>query len=77
MTSWKPFLKTHSWERPITSPSINPRSLRLLDFRSFRLRFLAGLIKLGLHRGVATGEALDGEVVGLVVSQTEVVLGTN
>ena len=36
---------------------------------------LPGLLELLFHRGIATGKLLDGEVVGLVVGQTEVVLG--
>lgn len=63
--------------RPTTSPSISLPGLRFLDFRFLSLVLLTGFVKLGFHRGVATGEPFDGEVVGLVVGQAQVVFGAD
>lgn len=38
------------------------------------LPVLPGLVKLGLHSGIATRESLDGKVVCLVVGKAQVVL---
>ena len=61
-------------ELATSSPRINSHHLGFLDLRSIIQPVLASLIELGLHRGVATSEPLDGEVVGLVVGKAEVVL---
>ena len=47
---------------------------RFLDLWYIFLPVLTSLVELSLHRGVATGEALDGKVVGLVVGKAQVVL---
>ena len=47
--------------------------LHLLHLRSFFQRVLTSLVELCLHRGISMREALDGEVVRLVVGQAQVV----
>lgn len=63
--------------RPTTSPSISLHGLRFLDLGFLSLILLTGFVKLSFHRGVAAGEPFDGEVVGLVVGQAQVVFGAD
>ena len=52
-------------------------ALGILGQRGFPLIVLSRLVERGLHRGVATSEPLDGEVVGLVVGKAKVVFGAD